>query len=83
MGGFLTFSVLGFMATNQGVDVKDVVQSGECDSAPFAHNIPTSCCIFAISPMNCRDGGCTDDREIKGHIFSFALTRSLSKIYVD
>ncbi|CAH3024762.1 unnamed protein product [Porites evermanni] len=28
VGGFLTFSVLGFMATNQGVDVKDVVQSG-------------------------------------------------------
>ena len=54
MGGFLTFSVLGFMATNQGVDVKDVVQSGEC--------IPASCCIFAISPMNRRDGGRTDDR---------------------
>ena len=49
MGGFLTFSVLGFMATNQGVDVKDVVQSGECFSVAFPHNIPTSCCIFAIS----------------------------------
>lgn len=48
MGGFLTFSVLGFMATKQGVDIKDVVQSGKC--------IPTSCCIFAISPMNRRDG---------------------------
>ena len=49
MGGFLTFSVLGFMATNQGVDVKDVVQSGERFSAAFPHNIPTSCRIFAIS----------------------------------
>ena len=64
MGGFLTFSVLGFMATNQGVDVKDVVQSGECVSAAFPHNIPTSCCIFAISPKNRRDGDYTVDREI-------------------
>lgn len=54
MGGFLTFSVLGFMATKQGVDIKDVVQSGKC--------IPTSCCIFAISPMNRRDGVRIDDR---------------------
>ena len=64
MGGFLTFSVLGFMATNQGVDVKDVVQSGECVSAAFPHNIPTGCCIFAISSKNRRDGDYTVDREI-------------------
>ena len=31
-GGFLIFSVLGFMAKHQGVEVKDVVQAGS-----FAH----------------------------------------------
>ena len=28
-GGFLIFSVLGFMANKQGVDIEDVAKSGE------------------------------------------------------
>ena len=33
-GGFLIFSILGFMAKHQGVEVKDVVQAGS-----FAHDL--------------------------------------------
>ena len=32
--GFVIFSVLGFMATEKGVDVKDVAQSGKSPSQP-------------------------------------------------
>ena len=32
--GFVVFSVLGFMASEQGVDISKVAESGECPLAP-------------------------------------------------
>ena len=62
-GGFLIFSILGFMAKHEGVEVKDVVQAGS-----FAHDLKKMVWVAMVEFKNAKTYNIPEKERSRFHL---------------